>query len=101
MFQSSTFLYDEQAAYHDVPYIRLNDTPNHHALADALAGLAAAEAALVTVSGMAAIGTALLAVLQAGDHLVAQRGRSRGGRRGAAARDAADDRGEPRRGQGR
>lgn len=73
VFQSSTFLYAGQTSYHDVPYIRLNNTPNHQALADTIAALEGAEAGLVTASGMAAISTALLTVLRAGDHLIAQR----------------------------
>jgi cystathionine gamma-synthase/cystathionine gamma-lyase/cystathionine beta-lyase len=73
IYQSSTYLYAGQTSYHDVPYIRLNNTPNHHALAATLAALEGGEAGLVTASGMAAISTALLTVLQAGDHLLAQR----------------------------
>lgn len=73
VFQSSTFLYAGQTSYHDVPYIRLNNTPNHRALGDTIAALEGAAAALVTASGMAAISTALLTVLRSGDHLIAQR----------------------------
>lgn len=58
--------------YHDLPYIRLNNTPNHAALGAKLAALEKAESALVTASGMAAISTTLLTVLAAGDHLLAQ-----------------------------
>lgn len=61
-----------EAGYHDILYIRLNNTPNHTALATKLAALEGAEAALVAGSGMAAISCALLAVLRAGDHLLAQ-----------------------------
>ena len=57
---------------HYLKYIRLNNTPNHGALHTKLAALENAEAALVTASGMAAISTALLAVLSQGDHLLAQ-----------------------------
>lgn len=73
LFQASTFLYAGQTSYHDVPYIRLNNTPNQSALAATLAALEGGEAALVSASGMAAISTTLLTVLQAGDHLLAQR----------------------------
>lgn len=73
VYQSSTFLYAGQASYHDVPYIRLNNTPNHHALAATLAALEGGEAALVSASGMAAISGALLSLLQAGDHVLAQK----------------------------
>jgi len=72
IFQSSTFEYESQSSYHDIKYIRLNNTPNHMVLHAKLAALENAEAALVTASGMAAISTTLLAVLSAGDHLLAQ-----------------------------
>ncbi|HEX5132723.1 MAG TPA: PLP-dependent transferase [Candidatus Krumholzibacteria bacterium] len=62
----------EEEGYHDVRYIRLNNTPNHLALHEKLAALENAEAALVTASGMAAISTALLTVLSQGDHLLVQ-----------------------------
>jgi cystathionine gamma-synthase/cystathionine gamma-lyase/cystathionine beta-lyase len=73
VYQSSTYLFGGQDSYHDVPYIRLNNTPNHQALAGTLAALEGGEAALVTASGMAAISTALSTVLRGGDHLLAQR----------------------------
>ena len=72
IFQSSTFEYTGEATYHDLKYIRLNNTPNHIALHQKLAALENAEAALVTASGMAVITTTLLAVLSSGDHLLAQ-----------------------------
>lgn len=72
IFQSATFEYDGATSYHDVKYIRLNNTPNHEVLHAKLAALENAEAALVTASGMAAISTSLLSVLSAGDHLLAQ-----------------------------
>ncbi len=72
IFQSAMFEYAGETSYHDIKYIRLNNTPNHEALHKKLAALESAEAALVTASGMAAISTALLAVLGAGDHLLAQ-----------------------------
>ena len=58
--------------YHDVRYIRLNNTPNHLALHEKLSAIENAEAALVTASGMAAISTALLTILSQGDHLLVQ-----------------------------
>jgi cystathionine beta-lyase/cystathionine gamma-synthase len=74
IFQSATFEHGEDAvAYHDVRYIRLNNTPNHLAVQEKLAALEGAEAALVTGSGMAAISTTLLTVLRPGDRLLAQR----------------------------
>ena len=72
IFQSSTFEYTGQTSYHDLKYIRLNNTPNHVALHQKLASLENAETALVTASGMAAITTTLLTVLSSGDHLLAQ-----------------------------
>ncbi len=72
IFQSAMFEYGGEIEYHDITYIRLNNTPNHLVLQKKLAALENAEAALVAGSGMAAITTALLTVLSAGDHLLAQ-----------------------------
>jgi len=72
VFQSATFEYESAGSYHDVRYIRLNNTPNHEALNQKLASLENAEAAIVTASGMAAITTALMTMLKPGDHLLAQ-----------------------------
>lgn len=72
IFQSSTFEYAGQGSYHDLKYIRLNNTPNHIVLHQKLAALENAEAAVVMASGMAAITTALLTLLSAGDHCLAQ-----------------------------
>src|SRR5579859_6035565 len=72
IFQSSTFEYHGEGNYHEVRYIRLNNTPNHVALQHKLAALENAEAALVAGSGMAAISASLLAFLSAGDHIIAQ-----------------------------
>jgi cystathionine beta-lyase/cystathionine gamma-synthase len=72
IFQSAMFEYAGETSYHDLGYIRLNNTPNHKALHTKLAALEGAEAALITASGMAAISTTLLTVLSAGDHLLAQ-----------------------------
>ena len=71
VFQSATFELDGRPGYHEVKYARLSNTPNHEALAQKLAALEGTEAALVTASGMAAISSALLAVLKAGDHVLA------------------------------
>lgn len=71
IFQSSTFEYHGES-YHDVGYLRLSNSPNHEVLARRIAALEEAESALVTGSGMAAISTALLSVLSAGDHLLVQ-----------------------------
>ncbi len=72
IFQSSTYEYAGEEGYHDIRYIRLNNTPNHLALHEKLAGLENGEAALVTASGMAAISTSLLSILSSGDHLLVQ-----------------------------
>jgi cystathionine gamma-synthase/cystathionine gamma-lyase/cystathionine beta-lyase len=71
VFQSSTFELSDVSGYHDVKYARLSNTPNHEVLAAKLAALEGTETALVAGSGMAAISAALLAVLGAGDHLIA------------------------------
>jgi cystathionine gamma-synthase/cystathionine gamma-lyase/cystathionine beta-lyase len=70
IFQTATYTHTDDE---DVQYIRYNDSPNHEALHGKLASLTATEDALVTGSGMAAISSALLALLGAGDHLVAPR----------------------------
>jgi cystathionine beta-lyase/cystathionine gamma-synthase len=72
VFQSAMYEYAGETDYHDLKYIRLNNTPNHAVLHAKLASLEGAEAALVTASGMAAITTTLFAFLSAGDHLLAQ-----------------------------
>lgn len=69
MFETKS---DGDAGYHDLRYIRLNNTPNQVALHTKLAALENAEAALVTSSGMAAITTAMLTILSNGDHLLIQ-----------------------------
>jgi cystathionine beta-lyase/cystathionine gamma-synthase len=71
IFQSSTFEFGGQTDYHDLKYIRLNNTPNHIVLHEKLAALEGAEAALVTASGMAAISTSFLTFLKSGDHFLA------------------------------
>ncbi len=72
IFQTAMFERADETGYDDIPYIRLNNTPNQRAVADKLAALENAEAAVVTSSGMAAISTALLTVLGAGDHVLVQ-----------------------------
>ena len=72
IFQTSMYEYRSGADYHDIKYIRMNNTPNHIALHTKLACLENAESALVTASGMAAISTTLLTILSAGDHLLVQ-----------------------------
>ncbi len=72
IFQSATFAYRGERNYHDLRYIRLSNTPNHDVLHRKLAALENAEAALVAGSGMSAISATLLALLGAGDRLMAQ-----------------------------
>jgi cystathionine beta-lyase/cystathionine gamma-synthase len=72
IFQSANFEYGDEDDYHNLKYIRLNNTPNHEAVHQKLAALESADSALVTASGMAAISTTLLTVLSAGDHLLVQ-----------------------------
>ena len=72
IFQSAMYEYAGETDYHDLQYIRLNNTPNHAVLHRKLAALENGEAALVASSGMAAISTSLLTLLSSGDHLLAQ-----------------------------
>lgn len=72
IFQSAMAESSGGTDYHALPYIRLNNTPNHLALGAKLAALENTESALVTASGMAAISTTLLTLLGPGDHLLAQ-----------------------------
>ena len=72
IFQSAMYEYAGETSYHDLKYIRLNNTPNHVAVHEKLAALENADGALVTASGMAAISTTLLTVLNHGDHLLVQ-----------------------------
>jgi cystathionine beta-lyase len=62
-------------AYEDVDvkrYPRYFNTPNQEGLCKKIAALEHAEAALLFGSGMAAVSTALMAFLKAGDHVVLQ-----------------------------
>lgn len=73
IYQSSTFVTaGDGEDYHDIRYMRLNNTPNHEVLHRKLAMLEGTESALVAASGMAAISTTLLALLTHGDHVLAQ-----------------------------
>jgi cystathionine beta-lyase/cystathionine gamma-synthase len=72
VFQTAMFEYAGESSYDEIRYSRLSNCPNHLVLHEKLAALENAEAALVTSSGMAAMTTALLTVLEAGDHLLAQ-----------------------------
>jgi len=72
IFQTAMFEYAGEESYHDIRYIRMNNSPNHLALHRKLSALENAEAGLVAASGMAAITTSLLTILSTGDHLLAQ-----------------------------
>lgn len=72
IFQTAMYEYENVSSYHDIKYIRLNNTPNHLALHQKLSAVENAESALVTSSGMSAISSALLTVLRTGDHLLVQ-----------------------------
>ena len=73
IFQSAVWEHHaEGAGYHDVRYPRLSNLPNHTVLGRRLAALEGGEAGLVAGSGMAAISTALLALLGEGGHLLIQ-----------------------------
>ena len=52
IFQSAMFEYAGETSYHDLQYIRLNNTPNHVALHAKLAALENAETALVMAAGV-------------------------------------------------
>jgi len=69
IFQTAMFEHDDAP----LRYIRYNNTPNQRVLNRKLAILEDAEDALVTGSGMAAITSAILAVVKPGDHLLAQK----------------------------
>ncbi|HEU4583760.1 MAG TPA: aminotransferase class I/II-fold pyridoxal phosphate-dependent enzyme [Polyangiaceae bacterium] len=71
IFQSSSYLLGSPEEFDDIRYIRLNNTPNHEALACKLASLERTEAALVTPSGTAAISAVFFSYLRAGDHVIA------------------------------
>jgi cystathionine beta-lyase/cystathionine gamma-synthase len=72
IFQTSTFQYEGEDNYHDVRYLRLNNNPNQVAVSNKIADLENAPKALVTASGMAAISTTLLALVEHGEHVLAQ-----------------------------
>jgi cystathionine beta-lyase/cystathionine gamma-synthase len=71
IYQSTVFSVAAGTGYHDIPYPRLSSTPSQRYLHDKLAALEGADAAVATASGMAAVTTALLSLLRAGDHLLA------------------------------
>src|SRR5256885_1274356 len=77
IYQTSTFQVtdsDQQlrAASTDMFYTRYGN-PTHTAVASRIAELEGADAALLFASGMNAITTSIMALVKAGDHIVAQR----------------------------
>ena len=78
--QATTYAQPTDAAFVDAAtrsfsddfYVRYG-TPNHTQVAEVVAALEGADRALVTAGGMGAISTIALALLKAGDHVVAQR----------------------------
>ena len=69
LYMSSSYAFEEV----DVKrYPRYFNTPNQEALSKKMAALEHTETAMIFGSGMAAISTALMAFLQAGDHIIFQ-----------------------------
>ena len=71
IFQSSTYLLGDAEEFDDIRYVRLNNTPNHEAVAHKLAALEGTEAAVVTPSGTAAVAAVLMTLLGRADHVIA------------------------------
>lgn len=77
IYQTSTFKVTDseqqlRATHTDMFYTRYGN-PTHTAVESAIAELEGADAALLFASGMNAITTSVLALVKAGDHIVAQR----------------------------
>src|SRR5258708_13561407 len=72
IYQSTVFSVEPGTGYHDISYIRLSSNPSQRYLHDKLAALEGAQAAVATAPAMAAVTTALLILLHAGDHLLAR-----------------------------
>lgn len=69
LYMSTSYAFDDV----DIKrYPRYFNTPNQEGLCKKIAALEHAESALIFGSGMAAVSTALLAFLKAGDHIVLQ-----------------------------
>ncbi|HKY32876.1 MAG TPA: aminotransferase class I/II-fold pyridoxal phosphate-dependent enzyme [Candidatus Polarisedimenticolia bacterium] len=71
IYQGTVYTVEPGTSYHDIKYIRLNTTPSQRMLQAKLAVLEGAEDALPSASGMAALSATLLALLRAGDHVLA------------------------------
>jgi methionine-gamma-lyase len=80
IFQTATFASDDAEQFAHVAvesrgsdfYTRYGN-PNHAQVAAVVAELEGTEAAMVTASGMAALTTAVLALVSAGDHVIGQK----------------------------
>ncbi len=70
LYMSTSYAFEDVAIKR---YPRYFNTPNQEALCLKIAALEHAEAALIFGSGMAAVSTAMMAFLRAGDHIVLQR----------------------------
>lgn len=69
LYMSTSYAFEEV----DIKrYPRYFNTPNQMALSQKIAALEHAETAMIFGSGMAAVSTAILAFLQAGDHIILQ-----------------------------
>lgn len=68
-----TAMYEHHGEGDELRYIRYGNTPNHRALGRVLSSAEGTEDALVSASGMAAVSATLLALLEEGDRLLAQR----------------------------
>lgn len=71
IYQGTVYSSADDQSYGDIQYLRLNSTPSQLYLHDKLAQLEGGADAIATSSGMAAVTTALLSVMRAGDHLIA------------------------------
>ena len=72
VFRSTVHRTTGRPDYSSLRYPRLSTLPNHRVLAEKLASVCQAEAALVTGSGMSAISAVLISQLSAGDHVLVQ-----------------------------
>lgn len=71
LFRSSTYELGDPESFDDIRYIRLNNTPTQRSVETKLAALEAADAALVTPSGTAAVWLALAHAAGPGGHVLA------------------------------
>jgi cystathionine beta-lyase/cystathionine gamma-synthase len=71
IFQGTVYSVPKGSTYDQIRYHRLSSTPSQVYLHAVLAALEGAEAAVATASGMAAVTSSLLSLLDAGDHVLA------------------------------